>query len=136
MNSMTWRLAKSLETLRSQINAAYPSRDKSSDGSVGDTAHAARPSDHNPLNGVVHAIDITNDPPHEVHCAIIAEAIRKSKDVRVKYLIFNYFMCASYDSRNGKAWTWRKYDGPNAHSHHLHISVNAVGADDTKLWAL
>lgn len=60
---MTWRLSKGLERLRAQVNDKWPNRRKDSDGSVGDTSHAARPSDHNPdSRGVVHAIDITHDP--------------------------------------------------------------------------
>lgn len=31
---MSWRLAKSLEVLRSQVNAAYPKRSKASDGTI------------------------------------------------------------------------------------------------------
>ena len=74
--SPTWRLARSLETLRSQIDEAWPERSIASDGSIGDTSHQASKSDHNPVNGIVHAIDVTNDPPHECHAALICEAIR------------------------------------------------------------
>ena len=45
--------------LRSQIDSKWPKRDKRSDGWIGDPAHAARVSDHNPDRyGIVHAIDI------------------------------------------------------------------------------
>ena len=33
---MAWRLAKSLEKLRSQVNAKHPKRSKASDGAIGD----------------------------------------------------------------------------------------------------
>lgn len=60
---MAWRLAHSLETLRAQVNAKWPNRSKSSDGSIGDASHSSRLSDHNPdPSGVVRAIDITHDP--------------------------------------------------------------------------
>ena len=53
---MTWRLARALEQLRSQVNEKWPNRSKNSDGSIGDTSHAARPSDHNPDRAeIVHA---------------------------------------------------------------------------------
>src|SRR6187431_1563394 len=51
---MSWRLAKALEELRGEVNAKWPNRDKSSDGSVGDLSHQARKSDPNPNSaGVV-----------------------------------------------------------------------------------
>jgi hypothetical protein len=57
------RLARSLETLRHQVDQLAPNRDKDSDGWIGDTSHQARKSEHNPdANGVVRALDITNDP--------------------------------------------------------------------------
>ena len=59
---MAWRLARSLETLRAQINALSPNRSKASDGTIGDAAHSARTSDHNPDGGgVVRALDLTHD---------------------------------------------------------------------------
>ena len=96
---MAWRVAKSLLHLREQINAKAPNRDKSNDGTIGDAAHASRSSDHNPWvkdgsEGVVTAIDITNDPAHKVVSRDIAEAIRKSKDSRVKYLISAGEICS------------------------------------------
>src|SRR5215472_9581086 len=61
-----WRVAKSLARLRTQINDAFPQRSKSSDGTIGDAAHASRSSDHNPWIvddgiGVVSAFDVTHD---------------------------------------------------------------------------
>ena len=57
-----WRAAHSLTTLLAQVNKAHPGRSKKSDGVIGDKAHAATASDHNPVAGVVHALDLTNDP--------------------------------------------------------------------------
>src|SRR5262245_17692709 len=42
-----WRVARALERMRAQINAAFPQRSKDSDGTIGDAAHASRASDHN-----------------------------------------------------------------------------------------
>ena len=123
---MAWRLAKSLETLRSQVNAKWPARGKGSDGSVGDTSHAARPSDHNPVNGVVHAIDITHDPAHGFDSYKFADMLLARQDRRMKYVISN--------SRIGSGpagpspGIWRKYTGSNPHDHHCHISVVAAAA--------
>lgn len=137
MPDKPWRLAKSLEVLRVQINDRWPNRAKGFDGSIGDAAHQARASDHDPNSaGVVCAIDITNDPQHEVHCAIIAEAIRSAREPRLKYLIFNHFMLRSYAKPGIPAWTWAPYVGGNAHDHHLHISVLAEKVDDPTPWPI
>jgi hypothetical protein len=126
-----WRLARALAMLRIQVNALAPKRSKEWDGSIGDTAHSARKSDHNPdEQGVVHAIDITHDPAGGCDVDALAETIRASADRRVKYLIRNRRICSSTVA----AWQWRPYDGPNPHDHHLHISVTDIGADDPRPW--
>ena len=54
------RLAPSLKQLRTEVDVAWPMRSKRSDGWIGDAAHLARTSDHNPdADGIVHALDIT-----------------------------------------------------------------------------
>lgn len=45
---MPWYLAPSLAQLRAEVNARWPKRSKASDGTIGDRAHSARTSDHNP----------------------------------------------------------------------------------------
>ena len=58
----SWKLVAGGEALRGQVNNRWPNRDKRSDGTKGDSAHAARVSDHNPdSKGVVHALDIDED---------------------------------------------------------------------------
>ena len=59
---MTWKLVAGGEDLRDQVNKRWPHRDKASDGSKGDSAHASRASDHNPdSKGLVHALDLDED---------------------------------------------------------------------------
>lgn len=127
---MSWRLAQSLIKLREQINAAHPSRSKASDGSIGDTAHSARQSDHNPDNlGRVTAIDITHDPANGVDGHGLSRTL--AQDGRTKYVIFAGEIYRSYKLNLG----WAKYTGSNSHHHHVHISVLASNADDDALWA-
>lgn len=129
----TWRLARSLDTLRAQINKLAPARSKISDGTIGDTAHSARTSDHNPdANGVVHAIDITHDPAGGIDGQALGEALSASRDPRIKYIISNRRICAGKDGPS--PWQWRPYDGTNPHTHHVHISVRDVSADDASAW--
>jgi len=123
---MAWRLANSLITLRNQINAAYPNRNKDSDGTIGDPAHAATKSEHNPnAAGVVTAMDITHDPKNNVHGGDLAEAL--NDDNRTWYVIWNR-----------KIWDikWIPYWGKNPHDRHVHISTNQSASryDDGRNW--
>jgi len=82
----SWRLAKSLITLINQVDAQFPIRDRSSDGTIGDARHQAEKSDHNPdREGVVRALDITHDPAHGVDTYKLAENQRIARDPRIKY---------------------------------------------------
>lgn len=124
---MAWRLAKALETLRAQVNAKWPNRNKSWDGTIGDTAHASRTSDHNPdSHGVVRAFDITHDPTHGFDSYAFAEKLRQSRDVRIKYVISNRRIFSSLV----QPWLWRPYSGSNPHDHHVHVSVMATSLGD------
>jgi hypothetical protein len=129
---MTYRRAKCLDKLIDQINEMYPDRDKSSDGWIGDAAHATRASDHNPWVkitegnrkiGIVTAQDIDKDITAGVKVGVTVDALVEAKDKRVKYLIWRSRMISSYPAHGYKAWQWRPYSGVNRHTEHVHISV-------------
>jgi hypothetical protein len=129
---MSWRLARGLERLRQQVNAKYPNRGKAADGTIGDRAHAARASDHNPVRGVVHALDLTHSPGKGYDAHAHADRIRQSKDGRVKYIISNRRITSA---KTG--WSWAAYRGSNPHSGHVHYSIHlAPHADNTKEWRI
>lgn len=134
---MAWRVARSLDVLLGQLNAARPDRAKASDGAIGDTAHSNRSSDHNPWYGpgIVTARDFTHDPARGVVIAVLADQLLASRDGRIKYVIANGRIASG---ANGPSpWAWRAYSGPNPHTKHLHLSVvAAASADDPRLWAL
>ncbi len=133
--SMAWRVAKSLLTLLGQVNALAPGRDRSSDGTIGDAAHAASTSDHNPnAANVVTALDITHDPAHLVDARKLAETLVASRDERIKYIISN----AQIISSKVSPWQWRPYTGANAHREHVHISVMGEPElyDDPSQWQI
>src|SRR6266478_2448733 len=118
---MTWRVAKSLLHLREQVDKHYPNRHKDNDGTIGDSAHASRTSDHNPWVkdgslGIVTAMDISHDPNHGFDSYKFAEQLRVGRDNRIKYVISNHSIFNS-------SWIWRSYSGSNPHDHHVHISV-------------
>lgn len=131
---MAWRLAKSLERLRAQVNERWPKRSKASDGTVGDALHASRTSDHNPgADGVVRAMDITHDPVNGPDSEKLANALLAARDPRIKYIISNKKIAAG--NAGPQPWVWRPYDGSNPHNKHVHISVMPGAAgDDTTPW--
>ena len=119
------RLSHAAIQLREQVDDAFPSRDRTSDGWIGDTRHSARSSDHNPdVDGWVRAIDIDRDLSGRAKPDLmpdLADQLRllckSGKEKRVSYIIFDSRIASS------KArWAWRVYDGINKHNHHMHVS--------------
>jgi hypothetical protein len=122
------KLSKAAEQLRSEINAKYPKRDKRSDGWIGDTAHNARKSDHNPdKQGWVRAIDIDSDliKGSSKESWLLAEQIKTiayKDDKRISYVIHQHRIASPL-----KNWAWRVYKGSNPHVSHIHISFTKAG---------
>jgi hypothetical protein len=79
-------------------------------------------------------MDITHDPAHGVDARKLAEALVVSRDRRILYLISNAQIISSVI----QPWIWRKYNGTNAHRHHMHISVVPEPHlyDDIRPWDL
>ena len=122
---MTYHLSNYASLLRDRINRMYPGRDKASDGWIGDAAHSARKSDHNPdTDGVVRAIDIDADlKPGEkgkVSAYRLADTIRHEAIIGKQPVSYIIFAGRIASARAG--WKWRKYNGLNPHNHHIHIS--------------
>lgn len=114
-------LAPALAQLRAQIDAAFPTRSKASDGWIGNAAHAALggadASQHNPNpEGVVCAIDITEDLSVGLDCMRLMDELDASNDPRIFYLIHDRQIDNSDDSRT-------PYYGSNPHTLHMHIST-------------
>lgn len=121
---MSWYLSPSLAVLRAEVDAAHPGRDRRSDGTIGDAAHSARESDHNPNDhGAVCALDVDRDgidPWRLVAVAIL--------DPRTNYVIFDETIWS-----RSRQWRPRRYTGPNPHTGHVHISIlQAKWAEDDK----
>jgi hypothetical protein len=135
--TVTPRLARSLATLRDQVDAAFPTRSKASDGWIGNAAHQAEgdytASQHNPNPlGVVCAIDITTDPAVGLDCHVLMEQLDASNDPRIFYLIHDHQIDNSDDTRT-------PYTGVNSHTRHLHVSVRYQSADlydNPRPWAI
>lgn len=118
-------LAPCLDQLRDEIDSRWPHRSKSSDGWIGNAAHAARKSDHNPdRHGVVHAIDVTT--PQTRSGRRMGRVIKRAviADERAWYVIWRGHI---YSKTYG--WKRQSYSGPSAHFDHLHISCDYTLVD-------
>ena len=125
----SWHLAPSLAQLRREINARWPGRDKSTDGTIGDAAHSSRASDHNPnARRSVNAIDIDEDGIDA--WGLVDLAIT---DPRVNYVIYERKI---WQRKHG--FKPRPYSGINAHTKHVHVSIiQSVAAEqNTAPWGV
>lgn len=132
-------LAPSLEKFRSEINAEFPGRDKTSDGWIGDASHAARVSGHNPcwtcdgnLHGIVRAIDVDSNGAPGQRTPVVDQVLKSAiGDHRIWYVIWNKVIYSrTYN------WAPRVYSGINPHDHHVHVEImpTEVAAYDTTKW--
>jgi glycosyl hydrolase family 25 len=140
---MAWFVVPALEDLRLQLNAAFPNRDKSSDGGIGDTSHAARPSSHNPdLTGSpeyrdgdskdeVRARDFDKDLKDSSVSAedVVQHLIKGAKSGRfwwLRYIIYNRRIWSKSNN-----WSQATYSGSNPHDHHFHVNSDFTQSADT-----
>lgn len=130
-----WILTKGLSNLRDQVNEAFPDRDKASDGTIGDAAHQAETSGHNPddtagskaeWNGdsdntpEVRAWDMDSDLRATPATAQqVVDHVRGLNNVEavLRYIIYNRKI---YKAEND--WKAEAYTGPSAHTEHIHFS--------------
>lgn len=133
----TPHLCKAGQQLRLQIDDAFPSRSRASDGWVADARHVkAGTSDHipDPNSGIVRAIDITRNlfgSKEPDLMPYLADQIRLAarSDKRIAYVIFNGKIASA---RLG--FRWRKYKGSNPHNHHCHVSFTKKGDNDSSFF--
>jgi hypothetical protein len=138
-----WRLARALDVLRAEVDAEYPGRSKISDGTLGDAAHSARKSDHNPARypgagstPVVRAFDVTASGIDADAYAERIRALGLAGDRRLNpngYVIWNRRIASAQHG-----WRWRPYTGANGHTQHVHTSVGTdpAGFDSTAPWGI
>lgn len=122
------RVAPAALSILTQATIWRPTRSTASDGTVGDRRHRHLKSDHNPdRRGVVLASDLTHDPRHGVDAHGWIRWRVQRGDRRVRYAI-----------SNGQIWEpgrgWRRYTGENAHTKHVHVSVEQRFENDVSPW--
>lgn len=118
-------LAPTLVRLRNDLNARWPGRDKTTDGWIGDAAHRAQVSDHNPdrRTGVVRALDVDKDGIH-IPSVVASMMIHPST---------NYVIHAERMYRRGDRFKPRAYTGSNKHHSHIHDSImHSSGSENNK----
>lgn len=133
---MAWELIPAGKALFAEFTAIAPNRDTASDGSIGDTAHQAESSDHNPDEtgatpyedadsiNEVHAIDVDNNlnvggrfDMQDCVDVIIRRCV-SGAETRLQNVIYNRQIW----SRTW-GWTKRAYTGASAHTEHAHFSL-------------
>lgn len=124
-----WYLAPSLHVGLSEVDQRWPSRDRTSDGTIGDEAHQSRQSDHNPnTRGAVDAWDMDVNGPD------VGEVKRAfERHPSAHYWIHNRQMA---DADND--WRPTQYSGDNPHTSHVHFSIrqSANAENDRRPWGL
>lgn len=124
---MAWYLNRALTNLRAEVDAAWPKRDRTSDGTIGDAAHAARTSDHNPdPDGSVDAWDMDVDG---VDVWAVIDAFEQHEASR--YWIYN-----DQIATRGGGWKRERYTGANPHDKHVHFNTREAFENSDKPWGI
>jgi hypothetical protein len=115
---------------------------------IGDASHIAKgdASQHNPEpdgplpgqdRGEVDAGDfMIGHGVTKADLRELADGLVESRDDRIYYVIFDGKICSSREIGGVPAWTWRKYNGDDQHTDHVHLSVNDKWDHKTSSWKL
>jgi hypothetical protein len=146
-DAVAWRTAYSLSAWHRQLKAAFPRAAPPATnvvewGTIGDPLHNPS-SDHSPHDfpgwgtQIVTAADFPDRPDLGLDARGVLDAIRLSRDPRVKYGISHGQLFSSYPTSTVAPFTWRDYTGSDGHFTHGHLSVvGDVRADGTQPWSI
>lgn len=147
---MGWVLTRGLTRCRACFNKRFPNRDKTSDGTIGNQAHQAGTSGHNPdITGKaeyrdgdsldeVRAVDLDNDlrdPDYDMEALIqfwivVLGRQRGVLQKYVRYVIYNRRIW-----RAATGWKTEAYTGASQHTEHIHVSgAYSQFADNDETW--
>ncbi len=141
-NGKPFTVAPCLRVFGDQVTAADPLR-YVVDGTVASREHdradfAANgrySSDHSAMKdrGTIRAIDFGGV---EWELDAMIEALRLSKDERIKYVIYEGRMFSSYEKNGVDPFEWRYYGGPSPHDSHGHLSTWPWADNRIEEWVL
>lgn len=136
---MAWHLNRALTNYRTVVNDTYPTRDKESDGTIGDPAHAARTSDHNPdADGSVDAWDM--DIEVNGKGKAWKADVERLKGVFEAHPSSSYWIHNDQISRRSEGWVPKSYAyaGPdrNRHTQHVHWNTRSSHENSTAPWII
>lgn len=140
---MAWIVVPPLQALLEQLNAIAPNRDKTTDGSIGDTSHAAGRSSHNPDRtgnpehrdgdslDEIRARDFDKDlrTPGLTMAMVVRHLVQGARSGRfwwIRYIIFDKII---YHKNTG--FQARAYTGQNTHTEHAHVNSDFTQAADS-----
>jgi len=137
---MGWVKVKWIPKLFAAFDALWPNRNRSQDGTIGDTAHQSSVSGHNPDDTAgskperedadniaeVRAADVD---ARGVNMQAVVDAIVSDPNERKRfiYIIFNGYI---WSASNG--WRKAKYNGSDQHTTHAHFSGDPNYDEDAR----
>jgi hypothetical protein len=121
---MAWHLNPALTRFRAAVDAAWPNRDRASDGTIADAAHSAT-SDHQPdPDGSVDAWDMDVD----------GVPVERLKAAFQKHEASKYWIHAGQIASRDWGWQRRPYTGANPHGAHVHWNTRQSHENSTAPW--
>jgi len=151
---VAWVLTTGLSAFRGELNEVFPGRDKTTDGSIGNTLHQGSTSGHNPDRtgkaefkdgdalDEVRAVDIDRDlvPGSKVDwmLVLIRWLITGMRAGRWPVTPFRYIIyrpagsTVTYIWHVNTGWASRVYTGSNIHDKHAHFSGGWSQAADNR----
>lgn len=144
---MAWVVTASLARLMADFRTTFPAKSRASDGTIGDTAHQAETSGHNPddtpgskaeysdadSKAEVRAIDVDNtlrDPRGVTMEQVVQRLLATPADRdRLMYVIYNRRIW-----RKKNSWRQETYTGSSPHTEHAHFSGDPASDENAAQW--